>query len=93
MKMNYVEGSDKDRVTLYTLTTCIWCKKTKQFFHDLGIGYQYVDVDILEGTEREAAMEEVKRWNPNCSFPSIVIDQATCIVGFDEAKIRAALGK
>jgi glutaredoxin-like protein NrdH len=93
MQMNYVEGSDKDRITLYTLTTCIWCKKTKQFLHDLGIGYRYVDVDSLEGAERESTMEEVKRWNPNCSFPSIVIDEATCIVGFDEAKIKAALGR
>jgi glutaredoxin-like protein NrdH len=93
MKMNYVEGSDKERITLYTLTTCIWCKKTKQFLHDNGIGYQYVDVDILEGAEQEAAMEEVKRWNPDCSFPSIVIDQATCIVGFNEEKIKAALGR
>lgn len=93
MGMNEVEGSDKERITLYTLTTCVWCRKTKQFFQDLGIGYRYTDVDLLEGEEREAVMEEVKRWNPDCSFPSIVIDQSTCIVGFNEARIREALGR
>jgi glutaredoxin-like protein NrdH len=93
MEMKTVEGTDKDRITLYTLTTCIWCKKTKQFFQDLGIGYRYLDVDSLEGDERDAALEIVKKWNPDCSFPSIVIDETTCIVGFDEPKIRKALGK
>lgn len=93
MEMNVVEGSEKDRITLYTLTTCIWCKKTKQFLRDLGLGYHYVDVDLLEGKDREDALQEVKRWNPDCSFPSMVVDRSACIVGFDEPKIRAALGK
>ncbi len=93
MKMNSVEGKDGDRIVLYTLSTCVWCKKTRQFLEDLGYGYQYVEVDALAGDERENALEEIKHWNPRCSFPSIVVNQATCIVGFDEKKIREALGQ
>ena len=33
-----------------------------------------VDVDLLEGGEREKALDELKHYNPLCSFPSLVID-------------------
>jgi len=91
MKINSVKGKDEGKILLYTLSTCVWCKKTKQFLEDLGYGYRYIEVDGLVGDEREKTLAEMKQWNPRCSFPSVVINQATCIVGFDEKKIREAL--
>lgn len=91
MEMNRVEGSDRDRVRLFTLSTCIWCKKTKALLKEMGVGYEYVDIDLLEGAQREEALEEVKRFNPACSFPSLVINGSRCIVGFKEEEIREAL--
>jgi glutaredoxin-like protein NrdH len=93
MNMNSIKGKDEDKIFLYTLSTCVWCKKTRQFLEDLGYGYRYIEVDGLAGEERENALAEMKQWNPRCSFPSVVINQATCIVGFDEKKIREALGQ
>ena len=93
MIMNSVKGKDEDKIFLYTLSTCVWCKKTRQFLEDLGYGYHYIEVDSLAGEERENTLTEMKQWNPRCSFPSVVINQATCIVGFDEKKIREALGQ
>ena len=92
MDIHYVEGKDKGEITLYTLSTCVWCKKTKQFLQDLGIAYHFVEVDNLADEEKEKALEEMKRWNPQCSFPSMVINQAQCVVGYDEKKIKAAVG-
>jgi glutaredoxin len=91
MKMNRVEGKDRGRVRLFTLSTCIWCKKTKTFLEAEDVGYEYVDVDTLQGEEREEAVDELKRFNPRCSFPSLVINDGDCIVGYNEEKIKEAL--
>ncbi|MCX8022374.1 MAG: glutaredoxin family protein [Syntrophorhabdaceae bacterium] len=91
MEMKRVDGERKRDLTLYTLSTCIWCKKTKELLKELNVGYDYVDVDLLSADDRDEAMEIVKRFNPRCSFPSLIIDGSICIVGFDEKKIREAL--
>jgi glutaredoxin len=48
-------------------------------------------VDLLSGEERAAILEDVKKFNPRCSFPTIVIGE-TVIIGFKEKEIREALG-
>jgi glutaredoxin len=91
MKMKHVEGKKKGNISLYALSTCGWCSKTKKLLDDLGVDYSFVDVDLLDGEGRKEAMKEVERWNPRASFPTLVISDK-CIVGFDEGKIRKALG-
>jgi glutaredoxin-like protein NrdH len=81
----------KPDVKLYTLSTCSHCKSTKNLLNDCRIEFRSVDIDLLEGDERRALIEEVKQLNPNCSFPTIVID-GKVIVGFREEEIRKALG-
>ena len=90
MKMNHVAGKNIGHIVLYTLSTCIWCRKTKQLLDQLGVGYSYIDVDLLEGEEKAKATEDVKNLNPRCSFPTLAIDDQ-CIVGFDEQKIKEAI--
>jgi len=93
MPLNFtrVAGKNKGQVLLYALSTCGWCRKTKGLLDDLGVEYDFIDVDILTGAERETAVEEIKRWNPQCSFPTLVINNDSCILGFDEEKIRRIL--
>jgi glutaredoxin-like protein NrdH len=90
--MEHSEGINKGQITLYALSTCVWCKRTKLLLQDLGVAYDYVYVDNLSGDTRNKTVEEIKRWNPKCSFPSLVINNSQCIVGFDEKKIREAIG-
>jgi glutaredoxin-like protein NrdH len=85
-----VDGNDKGKVTLYALSTCIWCKKTKDFLSSLGIKYDYVYVDLLKGADRAEAIDQVKHFNPSGSFPTIVIGDK-CVVGHREKEIREAL--
>ncbi|HVN98318.1 MAG TPA: glutaredoxin family protein [Syntrophorhabdaceae bacterium] len=92
MKVNHVEGTDKGNLLIYTLSTCIWCKKTKAFLDSLGVGYDFVEVDAASEEDREAALTEIKRFNPQCSFPTLVVNDKQCIVGYDEAKIKGVLG-
>ncbi len=82
--------SDKS-VKIYSLTTCSHCKSTKKFLSDCSVMYDFVDVDLLEGEERKAILEDVKKFNPKCSFPTIIIGDKV-IVGFKEKVIKEALG-
>lgn len=76
---------------LYSLSTCSHCKSVKRFLSECKVHYDFVDVDDLEGEERKLIIEDIKKLNPRCSFPTIVIGE-TVIVGFQEDKIREALG-
>ena len=90
MNFEHVAGKDKGKVTLYALSTCIWCKKTKELLSSLGIGFNYIYVDLLKGNDRSKMVEEVKKYNPACSFPTLVIGDK-CIIGFREKEIKEAL--
>jgi len=83
--------AQEKKVKMYTLSTCGYCKATKKFLDSLNVKYDFTDVDLLEGAERANAMEEVRRVNPRCSFPTIVIEDRI-IVGFREDDLREALG-
>ena len=78
-------------VKLYTLSTCSHCKSTKKLLNDCTIQYEFVDVDLLEGEERKAILEDIKKINPRCSFPTLIIGEKV-IVGYKENEIKEALG-
>jgi glutaredoxin len=79
------------KVKMYTLSTCSHCKATKKFLHDNGITFDYVDVDLLQGDERQNILQEVEKYNPQRSFPTIIIGN-NIIIGFKENDIKEALG-
>ena len=93
MKVKRVSGENRGKVVLFALSTCGWCKKTKRLLNDLGVGYSYVDVDELKEAEKTEAVDELKKWNPKCSFPTLVIDDESCVVGFKEDEIKKAIKK
>ena len=78
-------------VKLYTLSTCSHCKATKKFLDTCAVKYEFDDLDMLNDEEREIILEEVKKLNRDCTFPTIVIGDKV-IVGFKEEEINEALG-
>jgi glutaredoxin len=54
------------------------------------VKYEATDVDLLDGEERAAILEDVRKWNPRCSFPTIIIGDKV-IVGYREDEIKEAL--
>jgi glutaredoxin-like protein NrdH len=78
-------------VKIYSLSTCSHCKAAKKFLGECTIKYEFVDVDMLEGDERKAIIEDVKKFNPRCSFPTVIIGDKV-IVGYKEKEIKEALG-
>jgi glutaredoxin len=91
MKIEHVSGKNAGKIMLYALSTCVWCRKTKQLLTDLGVEYDYLFVDLLVGQEKEQAIALIEKWNPDCSFPTLVVNDSKCIIGFKEDEIKGAL--
>ncbi len=87
----HVPGKKSGNIMLYALSTCGWCQKTKKLLDDLGVEYDYEYVDHLQGDEREREIQNITTWNPRRSFPTLVINNEKCIVGYKEDEIREAL--
>jgi glutaredoxin-like protein NrdH len=88
----HVDGRDAGKVFLYALSTCVWCKRTKRLLDQLGVAYDYVEVDTLDPDTRAKATRSLREWNPAGSYPTLVVNERDCIVGFDEPAVRKALG-
>jgi len=78
-------------VKVYSLSTCGHCRSTKKLLNECNVKYDFVDVDTLVGEERKAIIEDVKKVNSRCSFPTIIIGDKV-IVGYKEKEIKEALG-
>lgn len=78
-------------VRLFTLSTCSHCKAAKRFLAENGVEHHFIDVDLLTGDERHAVLQEVRKYNPRLSYPTIIIDEEIVIVGFREQELREAL--
>ncbi|MFA6032622.1 MAG: glutaredoxin family protein [Myxococcota bacterium] len=86
-----IYGRGSGRIRLYALSTCIWCRKTKELLERLRVDYDLYHVDLLEGDARQQVVDELRRYNPRGSYPTLVKDDEV-VVGFDEARIREVLG-
>jgi glutaredoxin-like protein NrdH len=82
------------RVKGYFLSTCGWCKKTKQLLDENKVDYEYEYVDLLSASEKARALDEVVQYNPRRSFPTVVVenDRTEVVIGFQEDRLREVLG-
>jgi len=90
-KKGHISGINKGKVIMYGLSTCVWCKKTRQLLTDLGVDFDYYYVDLFSGKERDDIIDEIERFNPIGSYPMVVIDRKKAILGFNEKEIRETL--
>jgi glutaredoxin-like protein NrdH len=81
----------EEDIKVFSLSTCSHCRAVKKLLGKCGVKYEFTDVDQLDGEERKAILEDVRKFNPRCSFPTIVIGE-TVIVGFKEDEVKSALG-
>lgn len=82
----------KKKIFLYALSTCVWCRRTKELLTELDADFDFVFVDTLAGKEKEQTVAEMAKLNPSGSFPTLIIN-GNVIVGFQELKIRELLKK
>jgi glutaredoxin-like protein NrdH len=89
-----VDGKRKEpKLFLYTLSTCGWCKKTKEFLKENEMTYEYVDVDKVNKDEQKEVIIELKRRGAPLAFPIIIIDDKQLISGFKKQAIEEAIAK
>jgi len=93
METTKVDGKDKGRLLLYALSTCVWCKKMKAFLDEQGVSYEFIFVDMLDADDRKSVMEELRKFNPRGSFPTLVINEENAVVGFNRTKLSEAIGE
>lgn len=79
------------KVFMYTLSTCPWCRKTKQFFKDKNIPFDYIDYDLQREEEQEKIVKEMERLGSGMAFPFVTIDDKI-IVGYNPQKYSELLG-
>jgi glutaredoxin-like protein NrdH len=77
-------------VKVYSLSTCSHCKSVKKLLNDCGIEYDFVNVDELAGEERRIMIDEIKTYNPRCTFPTVLISDKV-VVGNKENEIKELL--
>jgi glutaredoxin-like protein NrdH len=93
MKTTKVEGKNKKhQVLLYALSTCAWCKRTKQFLKNNNIEYEYVDIDLCSEEDKERIRQDITHHGGSLNYPTMIIDDKKLVAGYDEAGIREALG-
>jgi glutaredoxin len=78
-------------VMVYALSTCPYCKLAKKFLTEHEVAYDFVDVDLLEGEERESTISTVRDLSGGTSFPVIDVD-GQVVVGFDKSRMSKLLG-
>ena len=78
------------KVTVYTLSTCPWCRKTKIFFKENNVPFTYIDYDLADEQTQRRIIKEVDAAGAN-GFPFVKIDDEI-IVGYRPESYAKALG-
>ena len=93
METMIVEGSNsKNKIMLYTLSTCGWCKKTKELLNENNIQYEYIDLDKCTKEDQKTAVDMLKERKLPVAFPIIIVNDEKVIQGFKKDRIVEALG-
>ncbi len=80
-----------NNVFIYALSTCPYCRMTKKYLTENNVPYDFVDVDLLTGDEKQKVVDEVKALSGGTSFPVIKVDDEV-IVGFNKVRLKELLG-
>jgi glutaredoxin-like protein NrdH len=92
MQTTKVDGSNnKHKVFLYTLSTCGWCKKTKELLKEHGVAYEYLDLDRCSKEDQKTAVDHLKSKNLPIAFPIIIVNDDKIIQGFKKDDILEAI--
>jgi glutaredoxin-like protein NrdH len=92
MNISKVSGKNsKHKVMVYALSTCVWCKMTKQFLKDNDIEYEYVNVDLCAEEEKEKIRRDIQSKGGSLTYPTTIIDDKKLIMGFRKDLLKEAL--
>ncbi len=92
MNISKVSGkNNKHKVFVYALSTCVWCKLTKQFLNDSSIEYEYVDVDLADEKDKQKIHAKISSMGGMISYPTTIVDDKILVTGFRKDKLKEVL--
>ena len=93
IEKKHVDGEQKTDIVVYALSTCGWCRKTKAYLKELGVAYDYIDVDRLEKDDKQAVLKSLKEFGSDGSYPTTIINNKDVVTGYDVDRIDELLGQ
>ena len=79
MNLTHVDGENKGDVLV------------KDFLMSNNVEFDFIYVDLTSGDERNETVKEVQKYNEKISFPTLVINKETVLIGFKEDEMKEAL--
>jgi len=90
--MEHVKGTvDRGEVVLFALSTCVWCKKTRQLLEELGVTYDYEYVDLASRARQDEIESEISARVERPAYPTLCTVEG-CVVGYRPDAVRELLG-
>ena len=79
-------GNDSQEIQIFTLSTCMWCKKCKRYLDDKNVKYKYIEMDKSQYSQKARILEFLKEnYKERISYPFVICD-GKAIVGYDPNK-------
>lgn len=85
-------GRSEHGVFMFALSTCGWCKRTKEFLRENDVAFEYVDVDKCTMDEKREVGRILKERDLPLGFPVTIVDDEVVITGFKPDDFREVLG-
>ena len=76
--------NDKQDVSIFTLSTCMWCKKCKRYLNEREIKYKYIDIDKITPDQKSQILQYLREnYKPDrISYPFLICDDKF-VIGYD----------
>jgi len=78
------------KIMMYTLSTCPWCKKSKNFFTERNIPFEFIDYDKASKEEQQKIREVCSAHGESIAFPFVIIGDDV-VVGYNPQKYMKLL--
>lgn len=78
------------KVSMYTLSTCPWCRKTKKFFTEKNVPFDFIDYDLADEATQKRIITDMERHKAS-GFPFVMINGDT-IEGYNPDRYTKLLG-
>ncbi len=87
-----VEGKNrKHKVLLYAISTCGWCRRAKQNLKDLEVEYEYIDIDLCSGEDRQEITKDILSRKGILAYPTVVVDGKILLTGPSKEELQEVL--
>lgn len=78
------------KISMYTLSTCPWCRKTKKFFTEHNIPFDFIDYDLADEGTQKRILSDMDRYKAS-GFPFVMINGDT-VEGYNPERYTKLLG-